>query len=215
MWWHRGIPVERLYLACSVPQEFGKGVADCCIMVWLCNVHPYLSELIYCNWRKNTTVPVPVKRTWWTSVLHWLKSAKQTRKQSPAMCILWGIYFNYLTHRGQDQMTDMFQRTFSCAFLQWKYLNFERIWLRFVHNGPIDNNTVLVQKMAWRRTGDKHICVTQPQRVKFVCNGPARHKPFYSATESWLVLHGANFLWPVIMADTRLVLRGIPPFYPR
>ena len=57
-----------------------------------------------------------------------------------------------------------------------------RIWikisLKFVPKGPINNNPVLVQIMAWRRLGDKplsepimvnlltHICVTWPQWVK-------------------------------------------------
>ena len=30
-----------------------------------------------------------------------------------------------------------------------------QISLKFVPNGPIDNNPALVQVMAWRRTGDK------------------------------------------------------------
>ena len=50
--------------------------------------------------------------------------------------------------------------------------------LKFVPKGPINNNPALVQKMAWRRTGDKpfsnqwwrslltHICVIRPQWVE-------------------------------------------------
>ena len=53
-----------------------------------------------------------------------------------------------------------------------------KISLKFVPNGPIDNNPALVQIIAWRRPGDKplsepmmvelptHICVTRPQWVK-------------------------------------------------
>ena len=53
-----------------------------------------------------------------------------------------------------------------------------KISLKFVHKGPINNIPVLVQIMAWRRPGDKplsepmmvslltHICDTRPQWVK-------------------------------------------------
>ena len=51
-------------------------------------------------------------------------------------------------------MADIFQTTFSNAFLEWKCLNFEYS-LKFIPKGPIDNNTALVQMMAWHRTGDK------------------------------------------------------------
>ena len=49
--------------------------------------------------------------------------------------------------------------------------------LKYIRKGPIDNNSALVQIMAWRRSGDKplsepmmissttHICVTRPQWV--------------------------------------------------
>ena len=53
-------------------------------------------------------------------------------------------------------MADIFQMTFSNVF----FLN-ENIWisntisLKFVPKGPIDNNTALVQIMAWRYTGNK------------------------------------------------------------
>ena len=53
-----------------------------------------------------------------------------------------------------------------------------KISLKFVPKGPINNIPALVQKMAWRRPGDKplsepltvsllmHICATRPQWVK-------------------------------------------------
>ena len=59
---------------------------------------------------------------------------------------------------------------FKCIFL----INFS---LKSLLKGPINNIPALVQKMAWRRLGDKplseplmvrlptHICVTRPQRV--------------------------------------------------
>ena len=66
---------------------------------------------------------------------------------------------------------------FTCIFFKnWCILN--TFSLKYVRKGPIDNNPALVQKMAWRRSGDKplsepmmislptHICVTRPQWVK-------------------------------------------------
>ena len=32
-----------------------------------------------------------------------------------------------------------------------------QISLKYVHKGPIDNNTALVQIMAWHLTGNKHL----------------------------------------------------------
>ena len=67
---------------------------------------------------------------------------------------------------------------FKCIFLNENVWTLIQISLKFVPKGPIDNIPALVQKMAWRRPGDKplsepiliilltHICVTQPQWVK-------------------------------------------------
>ena len=65
--------------------------------------------------------------------------------------------------------------TFELIFLNENVLLLIKISLTFVSNGPINNITTLVQKMAWRRPGDKplsesmmvrlqtHVCVTRPQ----------------------------------------------------
>ena len=37
--------------------------------------------------------------------------------------------------------------------------------LKFVHRSPIDNKPVLVQVMAWRRTGDKPL--SEPMLTQF------------------------------------------------
>ena len=69
---------------------------------------------------------------------------------------------------------------FKCIFLNENVWIPIKISLKFVPQGPINNIPALVQKMAWRRPGDKplsgpmmvrlptHICVTRPQWV----NGP-------------------------------------------
>ena len=52
---------------------------------------------------------------------------------------------------------------FQIHFIEWKWYNFDLIWSlfvfwsisKFVHKGPIDNKSPLIQLMAWRRTGAK------------------------------------------------------------
>ena len=74
------------------------------------------------------------------------------------------------------------RRHFADDIFKWIFFN-ENIWilnkisLKFVLRGPINNIPALVQIMAWRRPGDKplsepmmvslltHICVTRPQWV--------------------------------------------------
>ena len=88
------------------------------------------------------------------------------------------IVFNTLRPRHNE-------RHFADDILKWIFLN-ENAWisikisLKFVPQVPINNIPALVQIMAWRRPGDKplsglmmvrlptHICVTQPQWVKFL-----------------------------------------------
>ena len=67
---------------------------------------------------------------------------------------------------------------FKMHFLEWKVWISIIISLKFVSKRPINNNTALVQIMAWRRPGDEplselmvvslltHICVIRPQWVK-------------------------------------------------
>ena len=62
-----------------------------------------------------------------------------------------------------------------CIFLNENVCIPNKISLKFVPKGPINNNPALVQVMAWRRPGDKplsepmmvrlqmHICVTRPR----------------------------------------------------
>ena len=69
---------------------------------------------------------------------------------------------------------------FKCIFLNEKFGIWNKISLKFVPKGQINNVPSLVQIMAWRRPGDKplsepmvvrsltHICVTQHQWVKCI-----------------------------------------------
>ena len=45
-----------------------------------------------------------------------------------------------------------------CIFLNAKFCISIRISLKFFSKGPVDNKSVLVQVMAWRRTGDRPLC---------------------------------------------------------
>ena len=74
---------------------------------------------------------------------------------------------------------------FKCIFLKENVWIPTKISLKFVPKGRINNIPALVQKMAWRRPGDKplseprmesfltHICVTWPQWVNSLwsCGG--------------------------------------------
>ena len=71
-------------------------------------------------------------------------------------------------------MADIFQKTFSNAFLNENIL----ISMKFIPKGPINNIRTVVQIMAWRRSGDNplfepmmvrsmtHICPTRSRSVK-------------------------------------------------
>ena len=67
--------------------------------------------------------------------------------------------------------------SFKSIFLNENFRLWNKISLKFVPNGPINNIPALVEIMAWRRPGDKplsepmlarwltHICVTRPHLV--------------------------------------------------
>ena len=85
--------------------------------------------------------------------------------------------------------------TFKRIFLNENVRISIKISLKFVPKGPINNNPVLVQIMAWRRSGDEplsepmmvrilaHICVTRPQWVNRP--GPFHIYIFYKTRYGW------------------------------
>ena len=101
---------------------------------------------------------------------------------------LWDIithsYLNTLRPRqdGRHFADDIF----TCIFFNENCCILIKFSLKYVHEGPNDNNPALVQIMAWRRSGDKplsepmmvslptHICVTRPQWVNVnACLAPS------------------------------------------
>ena len=60
-----------------------------------------------------------------------------------------------LTHLPLAKMAAISQTIFASAFMNEKSCIIIKISLKFIPKGPIDNNAVLVQMMAWCRIGDK------------------------------------------------------------
>ena len=92
------------------------------------------------------------------------------------VCIIWPRWVNTLSpRRNRRHFADDICK---CIFLNENVLISNKISLKLVPKGPINNILALVQIMAWRRPGDKplsepmmiisltHICVTRPQWVK-------------------------------------------------
>ena len=89
------------------------------------------------------------------------------------------ISFNTLRPRRNEQ--HFADDIFKCIFFNENVWISLKISLKFVPKGPVINIPVLVQKMAWRRSGDKplsepmmvslptQICVTRPQWVNKTC----------------------------------------------
>ena len=114
----------------------------------------------------------------WTHKKLWYDRNK-TKDYTP-VCIFYGIYFIGClnTLRPGQNGRRFADDSLKCIFLNENVRISIKISLKFVPNGPINNISALVQKMAWRRPGDKplsepmmvslptHICVTRPQWVK-------------------------------------------------
>ena len=54
---------------------------------------------------------------------------------------------------------------FKCIFMNKKFCVLNKISLKFVPKGPINNILALVQIMAWRRSGDKPL--SEPMLTQF------------------------------------------------
>ena len=88
------------------------------------------------------------------------------------------VCFVFNTLRPRQNGRRFVDDTFKRIFLNENVRISIKISLKFVPKGPVNNIPALVQRMAWRRSGDKplsepmmvslltHICVTRPQWVK-------------------------------------------------
>ena len=70
-----------------------------------------------------------------------------------------------LTHLPPNKMAAISQMIFQMHFHEWKFLYYIQMSLKFVPRCQIDNKSVLVQVMAWRRTGDKPL--PEPMLTQF------------------------------------------------
>ena len=87
----------------------------------------------------------------------------------PPLLLEWiseaGVRKHMLTYWGWDKIAAIFQMTYSKPFSSVKISVLIKISLKFVPQGPVDNIPVLVQIMAWRRSGDKPL--SEPMMAKF------------------------------------------------
>ena len=111
----------------------------------------------------------------WGSGWRWSKTDvyDQSTAASGKYRLLWHTFVNSLRPRQNGRCNT--DDTFKCIFLNENVWIPTKISLKFVPRGPINDISVLVQIMAWRRPGDKplselmmvslltHICVTRPQ----------------------------------------------------
>ena len=63
-----------------------------------------------------------------------------------------------------DKMTTISQTTFWKEYLWMKILVFDQISLKFVHKVPVDDNSALIQVIAWGRTADKPLPEPMPSQ---------------------------------------------------
>ena len=79
--------------------------------------------------------------------------ARKKQTWTKVICLLHDMHFNLSP---VEKMAAILQTTFLNAFSWMKSFVFRfKISLKLVPKGPIDNQSALVQVMAWRRTGDK------------------------------------------------------------
>ena len=107
------------------------------------------------------------------------KKCKFTLQQLGVLVVLIYCRKRINTLRPRQNGRHFTDDTFKCIFLNENIRISIKISLKFVSKGPINSIPALVQIMAWRRPGGKslsepmmvrlltHICLTQPQWIKF------------------------------------------------
>ena len=73
-----------------------------------------------------------------------------------------------LTHLPLDKMATISDDIFRYIYRNWKFCILIRISLKIAPKGSIDNNPALVQVMAWCRTGDMLLHVSQAMLTQFI-----------------------------------------------
>ena len=118
---------------------------------WRHQTETFSALLTICAGNSNVTFKIALMG--WLIVSRWRTEASIT----VVICSLLPARYQ-LTHLPLDTMGAILaDDIFKCIFLNENVRISIQISLKFVPNGPIDNNSALVQVMAWRRTGDKRL----------------------------------------------------------
>ena len=127
-----------------------------------------------------------------------------TSRILPRMCVKESRWQKLNTLRPRQNGRHFADDIFKCIFLNRNWWISPKISLNFVPEVRINNIPVLIQIMAWCRSGDKpisgrmmvilltHICVTRPQWVKcHVCRWPLIYANGYAffKTDSIVLTH--------------------------
>ena len=112
----------------------------CSVVVISSQFYPYHSGLLHWHWGNLMIAPVLMKQPW----IIWVNKSHES--------IAW--IFNH----DKIFVTGCLQPTPKC------HQNDMSIY-KFVPKGPIDNNTAMIQIMAWRRIGDKPL--SEPMLIGF------------------------------------------------
>ena len=129
------------------------------------------SILLKCQCGNNCVAHMPVSMHW--QGMEWCYSYTKSGQ------LLWVTqrHVSIITLRPRQHGRHFADYTFKRIFLNENAIFWNKIALKFVPKGPINNIPALVQIMAWRRPGDKplseammvslltHICATRPQWV--------------------------------------------------
>ena len=132
----------------------------------------------------------------WTPILRWISWLISILQISLIMIIN--------TLRPRQNGRRFADNTFKHIFMNENVRISIKNSLKFVPKGPINNNPVLVQIMAWRRSGNKplsepvmvslltHICVTRPQWVKMMVPCQISHSYLAGVAAAELQKHLSN-----------------------
>ena len=165
----------------AVPKVFKQQVTKlkwciwCAVPLWMQHKDPY-DMLVCCG--KNWSF-VPSKAFVYPFIITNRFCICETYTYAKSYEKLWlcFIMLFFITLRPRQNGHRFTDDSFKQIFLNENIRIAMKISLKFVPNGPINNNPELVQIMAWRRSGDKpisepmmvsllmHICVTRPQWV--------------------------------------------------
>ena len=160
---------------------------------WKCIFPRFIYKLNLSSWELAVSFRHAIT-TWWTEV-QYIRGNEYVEHMADQQNIckhVWSMDINSLKPRQNGRY--FADDAFKCIFLNENVGISIKFTLKFVSKDPVNNIPTLVQVMAWRRPGDKplaepmvvrlltHICVTRPQRVKYIRYADLIH---ISPDQSW------------------------------